>query len=181
MRHSKEFNALFQIIIAQGRAYERRARSRVEKQYGDAMRAAAQTLDAFTGAASFEELIQAEKAFQENDLAIYAQRPATLKSVQEGMRDLEDGEAAYRQLIEKTDAYREHPYRQKERIPPERIIPLDAMRRALRGQVKRIENYRANVMGNPREQEFLSARTAMLRRAETLYDEMQRRLLLPPE
>lgn len=166
---------------AQGKAFEQRARSRVEIQYGDSMQAAAEATVKFTATASLDELLQAEKTFQTNDLLIYAQRPATVKSVQEGMQDLEDGEAVYRQLLEKTDAYKEHVYRRKERIPPEHIIPLDAMRRAIRGQVKRVANYRANVMGNIREQDFLSARIEMLHRAEQLYDAMQRERLLPPE
>ncbi len=100
-----------------------------------------------------------------------------MNAVREGIDDLKAGMAAYRLLIDDADAYKAHPYRQKERIPPERIIPLDAMRRALRGQMKRVENYRSNVMGNIQEQEFLSARIAMLRRAEKLYDGMQRKNL----
>jgi hypothetical protein len=36
-------------------------------------------------------------------------------------------------------------------------------------------------MGNLQEQEFMSARIAMLRRAEKLYDGIQREHLLPPE
>ena len=55
------------------------------------------------------------------------------------------------------------------------------MRQALRGQRRRVENYRANVMGNPCEQEFMAARIAMLRRAEHLYDAIQRERLSPPE
>ena len=181
MKSRGGLHKLLEIVSAQGDAYERRAKSRAEKQYGDVMRIAADILMEFTHAASFEELVQAEKAFQENDLVIYAQRSATAKAVQEGIDDLEDGEAAYRQLIESTDAYKGHRYRKKERIPPEKIIPLDAMRRALRGQVKRVANYRANVMGNVQEQAFMSARIAMLRRAERLYDAMQRERLSPPE
>lgn len=181
MKGREGFTKLLGIVAAQGDAYERRSRSRMEKRYGDIMRTAAAVLAEFTGDASFEELIRAEKAFQENDLAIYAQRPATVKAVREGIDDLENGEVAYRQLIENTDAYQKHGYRKKERIPPEKVIPLDAMRRALRGQVKRIENYRKNVMGNPHEQIFMAARIAMLRRAEKLYDAMQRERLFPPE
>ena len=99
--------------------------------------------------------------------------------MQEGIEDIEAGEAAYKQLVEDTESYKAHGYRKKERLSPEKIIPLDAMRRALRGQVKRVENYRSNVMGNSQEQDFMSARIAMLRRAEKLYDAIQRQYLLP--
>jgi hypothetical protein len=181
MRNREGVNKLLEIVAAQGEAYERRAKSRVEQQYGTVMRIAAGALVRFINTASLDDLILVEKAFQENDLAIYAQIPATIKSVQEGIDDLKEGEAAYKLLIESTHAYKEHPYRKKERANPEKIIPLDAMRRALRGQVKRLENYRKNVMSNPKEQEFISARIAMLHRAEKLYDAIQRERLLPPD
>lgn len=181
MASNEEFVEALQAIAAQANAYEKRAKSKVEKQYGDVMHVSAMVLSQFAGSATFEQLIQTEKAFQQNDLLVYAQRPATVKAVQEGIDDIEEGEAAYRQLIQNTEGYKAHGYRKKERLAPERIIPLDAMRRALRGQVKRVENYRSNVMGNSQEQDFMSARIAMLRRAEKLYDAIQRERLLPTE
>lgn len=173
--------SLLAAVVAQGEAYEQRARSVAERRYGSAMQAMAETVREFTRTASFDELIRAEKAFQKNDLTIYAQRPETAKSVQEGMDDILAGETAYRQLVNNTEAYREHGYRKKECVPPEYVIPIDAMRRTLRGQIKRVENYRANVMGNIQEQAFLSARIDMLKRAEELYDSIQREQLLLPE
>ena len=181
MASNEDFAEALQAVAAQANAYEKRAKSRVEKQYGDVMHVSAIILSKFAVSASFEQLIQTEKAFQQNDLLVYAQRPATLKAVQEGIDDLEDGMEVYKQLLENTEGYKAHRYRKKERISPEKLIPLDAMRRALRGQVKRVENYRSNVMGNLQEQEFMSARIAMLRRAEKLYDAIQRERLLPAE
>ncbi len=90
------------------------------------------------------------------------------------MSDFSAGEAVYRQLLNDTPAYQAHKYRENEKAAPDKLVPLDAMRRALRGQVKRVENYRKNVMGNPHEYDYLSARVAMIRRAEELYDLMQR-------
>lgn len=165
-------------VTAQVKAYEKRERSRVEQEYGIAMSRSATALLEFTRYASFDELIEAENTLQKNDLIVYAQRPATTKAVQEGMDDFDAGMEVCQQLLHDTAAYKAHSYRKKERLPPEKIIPLDAMRRALRGQVKRVENYRANVMGNAQEQEFMSARIALLRRAEELYDEIQRERLL---
>ncbi|MDR2391009.1 MAG: hypothetical protein LBE84_04945 [Planctomycetota bacterium] len=166
---------------AQATAYEKRARSRVEKQYGDTMKRSAATLTDFVCTASFGDLLIAEKAFQRNDLIVYAQLPSTLKSVEQGIADFNAGEKVYRQLLETPEAYKEHAYRDSEKAAPDKLVPLDAMRRALRGQAKRVENYRKNVMGNPQEHEFLSERVAMLRRGEKLYDAIQRERFLIDE
>lgn len=174
MANEEEFADLLVWAAAQVDAYEKREKSRAERHYGDVMQGSATALVRFIRNASFDQLIKAEKHFQENDLVVYAKLSATVKAVQEGIDDLAEGEVTYKQLIENTEAYKTHGYRKKERVPPERVIPLDAMRRALRGQVKRVENYRKNVMGNPHEVEFMSARIAMLRRAEKLYDAIQR-------
>jgi hypothetical protein len=181
MEGDDDFKNLMVFVAAQIDTYEKREKSRVEKHYSDAMQRSAIALAQYARTAPFDQLIRVEKTFQENDLVVYAKRPATMKAVQEGIEDLEEGETAYKQLLENTEAYRAHGYRKKERASPEKVIPLDAMRRALRGQVKRVENYRSNVMGNSQEQEFMSARIAMLRRAEKLYDAIQREHLLPPD
>ena len=125
--------------------------------------------------------MQEETPYQENVIVVYAKRSADERAVKEGVEDNEAGKAAYKQLVEDAKSYKARGYRKKERLSPEKIIPLDAMRRALRGQVKRVENYRSNVMGNSQEQDFMSARIAMLRRAEKLYDAIQRERLLPTE
>ncbi len=177
-RKTNTYDAFLLATAVQAEAFEKRENSRIEKEYGTAMQDAAASLAELIRDASFEILIQAEQTLQENDILVYAHRPETLASVQEGIDDINAGMAAYRLLTNNTDAYRAHPYRKKERLLPECILPLDAMRRALRGQIKRVENYRSNVMGNIREQEFLSARIALLNRAEKLYDSLQRELLL---
>lgn len=174
MESRKKFGEFLLATTLQVRAYTKRENSRAEKEYSFAMKNSAAALAELTRYASFEELIQAEATLQENDLSIYAQRPATMESVREGIDDFAAGMAVYRQLLENPAAYVAHKYRRKECLPPDYVIPLDAMRRALRGQVKRVENYRANVMGNAQEQEFLSARILMLRRAEELYDNLQK-------
>jgi hypothetical protein len=170
---NNQFNILFW-AASQVNIYEKRARSQIEKQYGETMRKSAIALVDFIPRATFDELLSIEKTFQQNDLTVYAQHPATIKTVEQGIRDFNDAEAVYKQLLANPQAYYEHKYRESERASPDKLVPLDAMRRALRGQVKRVENYSRNVMGNPQEQTFLSARTALLHRAEDLYDEMQR-------
>ena len=179
MGSSEQFDALLQAVAAHVYAYERRERSRAEKEYGVAMKKSADVLLEFVAAASFAELLQVERIFQENDRIVYAKRSATMKSVLEGIDDFAAGEVVYRQLVEDTNAYRTHKYRKKNSVDPDNAIPVDTMRQALRGQVRRVENYRKNVMGNLEEQKFMSARIAMLRRAEKLYDAMQRERLLP--
>lgn len=168
-------------IAAHADAFEKRERPRAEINYGKAMGLSASALAEFTQTASFDQLLFVEKTLQNNDLDIYARVSSTLKSVQEGMSDLQDGEEVYAQLLTNPDAYKAHKYREKERAAPDKIIPLDAMRRALRGQASRVENYRRNVMGNPKEHDFLSARIGLIRRAEKLYDVIQRDRLLPTE
>jgi hypothetical protein len=178
MTDDGEFDSILQWLFAQVRAYEKREQSRAEKFYGSVMLQSAAALASFTRTASFDNLIRVEKAFQQNDLVVYAKRLGTMKSVQEGIDDFEAGEEVYRQLLEDTRAYKAHRYRRKNST--DNAIPLDTMRQALRGQVRRVENYRSNVMGNSAEQEFLSERIAMLRQAEKLYDAIQReRLSLP--
>ena len=181
MTNEEQLAELLAWTAAQASIYEKRSKSRIEKQYGDTMQRSAAVLVEFTHAATFDQLILVEKTLQQNDFAVYAQLPAIIKTVQQGINDLSDGEEVYRQLLDEPRAYKGHKYREKERASPDKVIPLDAMRRALRGQVKRIENYRKNVMGNPQEHKFMSARIAMLRRAEKLYDGIQRERLLPPE
>jgi hypothetical protein len=177
MSNEDETTPIVGWAVVQVNAYEQREKSRAEKRYGDVMEKSAAAIAKFTRTASFEALMQAEKIFQQNDLLVYAKRPALVKSVQEGIDDFTDGEAVYRQLLENTAAYKAHKYRKKDRLSPDSGIPLDTMRKALRGQGKRLENYRANVMGNIHEQDFYSARIAMLRRAEELYDAFQRERL----
>lgn len=177
MGSSGNLQKLFAAAAAQVAIYERRAKSRVEKQYGDIMRRSAAVLSEFARTASFDKLIIAERMFQKNDLVVYAQLPSTMKTVRQGIDDLKAGEEVYKQLTEDPQAYKGHKYRDSEKAPPDKAVPLDAMRRALRGQVKRVENYRKNVMGNPQEYEFMSARIAMLKRAEKLYDAIQRKYL----
>jgi hypothetical protein len=181
MRSEEKLVDLLAWTAAQANIYEKRAKSRLEKQYGDTMKRSAAVLADFARTASFDQLIIAEKAFQQNDLAVYAQLPSTLHAVQLGISDLDAGEEVYKQLRDDTEAYKAHKYRDSEKAPPDKLIPLDAMRRALRGQAKRVENYRKNVMGNPQEHEFLSARISMIRRAEKLYDAIQRERLFPDE
>lgn len=168
-------------VATQVDIFEKREQSRVEKRYGAVMEHSAAMLAEFTLTATFEQLIGIEKLLQRNDLSVYARVPSTLKSVQEGMSDLQDGEEVYAQLLTNPEAYKAHKYREKERAVPDKIIPLDAMRRALRGQASRVENYRKNVMGNPKEHDFLSARIGLIRRAEKLYDAIQRDRLLQTE
>ncbi len=177
MGNDEELANLLFLTAAQASIYDKRAKSRIEKQYGDAMQRSAIALMEFTRNATFDQLILLEKTFQRNDLAVYAQLPSTMKSVQQGIDDLENGEGVYKQLLNNPQAYSEHKYRDSERAGPGKLVPLDAMRRALRGQVKRIENYRKNVMSNPQEQKFMSTRIVMLRRAEKLYDALQREQL----
>ncbi len=174
MAYEEESAALFFWTTAQVDAFEKRAKSWAETMYGETMQKSAAAVVNYTRIASFDQLLAAEKAFQKNDLTVYAQSPATLKSVQQGISDFSAGEAVYQQLLNDTPAYQAHKYRENEKAAPDKLVPLDAMRRALRGQVKRLENYRKNVMGNPHEHDFMSARVAMIRRAEELYDLMQR-------
>ena len=169
------------IAATQVNAFNKRERSRAAIDYAAAMEKSAASLEKFTKTASFDQLLKAERIFQQNDQDIYAQVPSTLESVQKGMRDFDAGGEVHRQLLDNPEAYKAHRYREDDRAPPDRLVPLDAMRKALRGQMARIGNYRKTVLGSSQEYDFLSARIALLRRAEQLYDTLQREQLLPPE
>lgn len=177
MTHDEKVANLVLLTAVQVDIFDKRAKSRIEKQYSESMQRTAAALRDFIPVATFDQLLSFERTFQRNDLTVYAQAPSTVKSVEQGIRDFADGEAVCRQLRENPQAYLAHKYRESERAAPDKLLPLDAMRRALRGQANRVENYRRNVMGNPNEQEFLSARIALLQRAEELYDGMQRAIL----
>lgn len=181
MASDRELAEFLGHLVKQKIAFEKREQSHAEINYGKVMSKSARALIDFTKIATFDQLLLVESAFQENDITTYAKVPATLKAVNDGINDFKDGEVVYKQLLNNPDAYKEHRYREKERASPDKIIPLDAMRRALRGQAARIENYSKNVMGNPREYDFMTARISMIRRAEKLYDAIQRKRLLPPE
>ncbi len=168
-------------VAAQADAFEKREQSLTEKRYGAIMERSAVVLAEFTQIATFDQLLTIEKLLQQNDLNVYARVPSTLESVQEGIIDLREGEEVYAQLLHDSDAYKAHKYREKERASPDKLVPLDAMRRALRGQASRVENYRKNVMNNPKEHSFLSARISLIRRAEKLYDAIQRDLFTATE
>jgi hypothetical protein len=163
MTGNGDFAGFLRATAAQIDAYGKREESLAEKHYGNVMQESARVLAAFTRTASFDQLVMAEKTLQQNDLAIYAKAPSTMKSVQQGISDFKNGEDVYGQLLNNPQAYSDHKYRDSERVGSDKLVPLDAMRRALRGQVKRVENYRKNVMGNPKEQEFMSARIAVCR------------------
>lgn len=177
MANQDELFEFMRHVIAQKIAFEEREQSRAEINYGKVMDKSANALREFANVATFDQLLLVESAFQKNDLTTYAKVPATLKAVNEGIDDFKEGEAVYKQLLNNTEAYKEHRYREKERAPPDKTVPLDAMRKALRGQAARVENYRKNVMGNPHEYAFVSARVAAIRRAEKLYDAIQREYL----
>ncbi len=81
MNSGENYAILMAWIATQADAYEKRAKSRIEIQYGDAMKNTAVAIAALIHNASFDQLLAAEKAFQKNDLTVYAQMPATLKSV----------------------------------------------------------------------------------------------------
>lgn len=169
------------IAATQVNAFNKRERSRAAMDYATAMKKSAAILDAFTEIASFEQLLKAERIFQQNDQNIYAQVPSTLEAVQKGMRDFDAGEGVYRQLLASPEAYRAHRYREDDHALPDKLVPLDAMRKALRGQMARIGNYRKTVLGSSQEYDFMSARIGMLRRAEKLYDGIQRERFLSAE
>ncbi len=177
---SVDFTNILQIAASQANAFGKRERSRASRDYAAAMEKAAVVLRAFTRAASFDQLLEAEQVFQRNDRNVYARAPSTLEAVQKGMRDFDAGKSVYKQILENPEAYRAHRYREDDHAFPDRVVPLDAMRKALRGQISRVGNYRKTVLGNSQEYDFMTARIAMLRRAEKLYDAIQRERLSIP-
>lgn len=164
---------------AQAKAFQRMKRSPAVVDYGSVMERAARSVEKFCKTASFDQLLAAEKIFQKNDLTIFSTSPSTRESVLEGIDNFRAGEKVYRQLMRSPMAYKEHEYLKSKMVGPDRLVPKDTMRQAIRSQISRVENYRKNVMGNEQEVAFTTARIAMLRRAEKLYDKIQRERLLP--
>lgn len=169
---------VLRIAAAQAKAFNKRERSRAAIDYGVVMERSAASLRDFTKTAPFDQLLMAEKIFQQNDQNTYAKVPSTLQAVKKGMRDFMAGDDVYQQLLNHPAAYKAHSYREDDRAPPDKLVPLDAMRKALRGQISRVGNYRKTVLGSSQEYEFMTARISMIRRAEKLYDGIQRDRLL---
>lgn len=178
MNEDVELKRILKIAAAQAKAFNKRERSRAAIDYGVVMERSAASLKKFTKTASFDQLLMAEKIFQQNDRNIFAKVPSTMEAVQKGMRDFQAGDDVYKQLRNDAEAYKAHSYREDDRASPDKAVPLDAMRKALRGQVSRVENYRKTVLGSSQEYDFLTARISMIRRAEKLYDGIQRDRLL---
>lgn len=177
----RALDKLLKRASAQAKAFEKRERSRAGQIYNLVMDKSTAILKEYSRSGSFDQLLRAEKIFQDYDLKAYAKVVSTIQAVQKGMRDFDAGEEVYRQLLNDPEAYKAHRYREDDHAAPDKVVPLDAMRKALRGQVSRVGNYRKNVMSNSQEYDFLTARIAMIRRAEKLYDGIQRDRLLPSQ
>lgn len=169
---------VLRIAAAQANAFNKRERSRAAIDYGIVMERSTAGIREFTKNATFDQLLLAERVLQQNDQDAYTKVPSILQAVQKGMRDFEAGCEVYRQLLNQPEAYKAHRYREDDCASPDRVVPLDAMRKALRGQISRVGNYRKTVLGSPQEYAFMTARISMIRRAEKLYDAIQRECLL---
>lgn len=181
MPDAGDLDLIMNAVAAQVDAFEKRQQSRAEKHYAAMTAKSAAALGKFARNASFDQLLSVEQLFQKNDLVIYAKVPSIMQAVQKGMRDFKAGGEVYEQLLTHPEAYRAHSYREDDHASPDKLVPLDAMRKALRGQIARVGNYRKTVLGSSQEYAFMTARIAMIRRAEKLYDSIQRDRLLPPE
>ncbi len=126
---------------------------------------------------SFESLMAVEEAIQKVEEERFAHDEDMAASIQKTRLDLSEGMKDYRQLLENPEQYCARGYRERDRTGPNKQFPLDTMRKALRGQATRVGNFARNPMLFPVEKEFHLLRTALLRRAEKLYENMQAQAL----
>ena len=89
---------VLRIAASQAKAFNKRERSRAAIDYGTVMSRSAAILREYTETSSFEELLMAEKVFQQNDQNIYAKVPSTLQAVQKGAHPVSSGMCTSRSL-----------------------------------------------------------------------------------
>lgn len=155
-------------------AHEKRRNSRVEQQYSKVLRSSTLILGELGAKGDFETVLKVEKTLQQQDLEKYSQNASVKKSVLEGIDDLNNGIVDYKTLLNSPETYMAKAYVKRDMAGPDKSVPLDSMRKALRSQASRVGNYARNPMANDDERDFLNARVALIRKAEKLYDRIQR-------
>lgn len=153
-------------------AYQEKQKSRIEKKYSLTMQKSAQALRTAVKTLDFDGLLRLENTLAQIDFDRYSDNEAVRRNVLTGIRDLEAGESNYQVLRSDPETYFKWKYVKREMAG---LVPIDSMRKALRGQVNRVNAYATSPMINEAEREFQKARIAMLHRAEELYDSIQRR------
>lgn len=158
-------------------SHENLLRSQVMRVHVGTFQEMIRILESAISVGSFETIIQIEEAIQRAEYDKYSRNDKMRESIQQTQRDLADGFMDYKQLIENPKAYFSRGYRDRDRLGPNRTIPLDTMRKALRSQATRVGNFAKNPMLGREEQEFHRARVLMLRHAENLYESIQKNVL----
>lgn len=143
-------------------------------EYVTTIEANSETLRNAIANGDFDELMTVEMTIQQIELERFAHDADMMKSIQKTQRDLAEGMKDYKQLRENPAAYRARGYREQDLAGSNKKYPVDTMRKALRGQAARIGNFARNPMLFPVEKEFHQLRVTLLRRAEQLYEDMQK-------
>lgn len=158
-------------------AHIERQNSAVEHDYSKAIDRSAAVLRKLTAEGDFDTLLKVERALQQQDLEKYSKNEEVRRSVLDGIEDLEKGIIDYKTLMESPEKYLIKAYVKRDMTGKNKTIPLDAMRKALRSQASRIRNYARNPMANDAERAFHTARMSLVRRAEKLYEKIQKECL----
>lgn len=119
----------------------------------------------------FEQLVEIEQFIQREELDRYDDIPAIKKSVEQGIKDFNEGLKIYRLAKEQPEVYRSLGFRDRDRTGAGKRYPYDTMRKALRSQATRVLNFSRNPLLSAEEVEYHNARASLLRKMEKLYED----------
>lgn len=158
-------------------AFEKRKRSRAQQTVNAACSAEAEVIFAIIRNGTLDEKIALECKLQQRDLEKYAKSPAELKGVEQGIRDMMAGLAAYVILTEAPEEYKKYAatYTDRNR-DAKRGIPKDGMRYALASQITRLQN-RQSLQLSEEEKILLTARRALLDAVQNEYSDIQENVI----
>ena len=160
-------------LSVQAVLHEKMAQSQVMRRYVAAIEKNMSLMREAISVGDFETLVDVETAIQIVELEKYSHDAGMMASIQKTQKDLAEGMKDYRQLIEMPEAYCARGYRERDCVGANKEFPLDTMRKALRSQAVRVDNFAKNSMLFPVEKEFHLLRVSLLKRAEKLYEGLQ--------
>lgn len=155
-------------------AHEGKRNSKSEQEYSEAITGCIDEIKKILREAGLNDILSFELLLMQYDLERYTDDSQTKKNVLIGIEDFNAGLSDYQVLREDPVRYYERRYVRREMAGPDRMVPLDSMRKALNSHARRLESYASSPMVNDIERVFQKARFALVRKAERLYDAFQR-------
>ena len=165
------------IAAATDVAFEKRAGSKPQKSVNRACTREAEIIAEIAEKGNLPDKIALEYELQKRDLVKYAQFSGDEKNIKQGLKDMEAGIAAYTDLAERPQLYKEQASRYTDRNKDKRLdVPKDGMRYALASQMTRLQN-RNSLQLSSEEKVLLSSRRALVRSIVKDYSRLQEQVI----